>query len=348
MLRTVLGDIDPGTMGVTLSHEHILYDGSSWFQEPTAEGDRKFMDADVRLDNLWWMRQHPYSNQKLLRFDDEDLAVSELSEFRKWGGTTVIEVSSLGLARDVGGLARVAERTALNIVAGAGYYVEFSHPEDVASATVDELCNSIVRDIEEGVAGTGIRAGVIGEIGVSWPIRPKEEKVLRAAARAQSATGAAVTVHTPYQATTAEAGLVIADILETEGADLRRVVMGHLDNTLANPGYHCKLAERGCYLEFDGFGCEVFESEFDFVYPSDSARVAAIRDLVKEGLADRLLLSHDMGYKFCLQSYGGYGYAHILRNIMPRLVLAGVPESTVTEILTENPRRVFPLASSGA
>lgn len=348
VLRTVLGDVEPAEMGFTLSHEHLVCDSSSWFRRPTREDDLAYVDAEPALDNLWWMRQHPNSNRRVLRLDDENLAVEELRQFRHHGGSTVIELTATGLGRDAGALARIAAQTGLHIVAATGLYVEKSHPSWVRGATVDDLTERFVSEIEYGIDGSAIRAGVIGEIGLSEPIGAGERKALQAAARAQQRTGAAISVHTAAHATEADTALRALEILAGEDADLSCVVMGHMDTTLHRPTYHRAVLELGCMLEFDLFGHEFFESENDFVCPGDLEKTRAVAALVQAGFRDQLLLSHDVCYKIQLQHYGGYGYAHLLRNILPRFVLEGVPAEVVVDILTRNPRRVFPLGSASS
>ena len=344
-LRTVLGDIDSAEMGITLAHEHILCDSSSWFQDPTDPDGVEFARADPVIENLWWMRQHPNSNRSVLTLDDTDIAVRELAAFKQLGGRTVIDLTSIGLGRDPEGIAEVSRRTGLNVVLGTGFYVAASHSEDVRSSTVDELTERIIQEIEVGIGETGIRAGVIGEVGMSHPLAPSEERSLRAAARGAAATGAAISVHTAAHAVEVESALIAADILGEEGADLSRVVMGHMDTTLHKADYHRRVLELGCYVEFDLFGHEFFESENDFISPGDYEKTKAVSRLVDEGFASQLLLSHDICYKIQLRTWGGYGYAHLLQNIIHRFVLEGVPESTVLDIMTQNPARVFPLES---
>ena len=290
------------------------------------------------------MRQHPNSNRFLLYLDDIDVAVRELDAFAKLGGRTVVDLSCVGLGGQPEQLAVVARRTGLNVVLGTGFYVDASLSDDVRAASVDELTEHLIGDLTEGIGGTDIRAGVIGEIGMSNPLEPVEERSLRAAARASQATGAAISVHTAAHAVEVDSALRAADILGEEGADLSRVIMGHMDTTLHRPDYHRRVVDLGCYVEFDLFGHEFFESENDFISPGDYAKTKAVSRLIAEGYASQVLLSHDCCFKIQLRTWGGYGYAHLLRNILPRFVLEGVPESVILGIMTDNPARVLPLA----
>ncbi len=341
-LRTVLGDIDAATMGVTLPHEHLICDSSVWLQPPSDALGAEMASAEPSLENLWWMRQFPNSNASVLQMTDEQQAVDELETFTANGGGTIVELTcSEGLGRDVEALVRVSRASGVHVVASTGLYVAASHAPGVAQASVDELAEAMVAEIEEGVDGGDVRCGVIGEIGLSWPIHPDELKALRAAALAQQATGAGITVHTAAHAIDEDSAILAADVLEREGADLSRVVMGHMDTSLHRLDYHRAVLARGCYVEYDLFGHEFFESENSFQSFGDTERVRATATLVGEGAGNQLLLSHDICYTIQRQRYGGYGYAHLLRNISPRLELVGIAGSLIRSILIDNPRRAF-------
>jgi phosphotriesterase-related protein len=200
----------------------------------------------------------------------------------------------------------------------------------------------MIRDIEDGMSGTTIRAGIIGEIGVSEPITEGEIRVLRAAAAAHRATGAAITIHNAA-VNGARSGDRVADILESEGVDLRRVVMGHMESSIDSPDHHRDLARRGCYLGFDMFGQDEFETGFPYIHAGDPQRTRAVRALVDDGFGRQLLLSHDVCYRLHLQRYGGYGYAHLLRNVRLRFMHEGLEEDVFWSIMTDNPRDVIPL-----
>ncbi|GLP83016.1 phosphotriesterase family protein [Mycobacterium antarcticum] len=343
-LRTVLGDVPAHQMGITLPHEHLRTDSSVWFQP----SEHEYSHCEPALHNLWWMRQYPNSNPSVLRLTDEDLVVEELEPFRDLGGRTVIELTTVGLGRDVSALASMASRTGLQIVAGTGHYVQAAHAPGVAQASIDELAADMVDEITNGVADTGIRCGVIGEIGISYPIHPDEAKVLSAAALAQRQTGAAIAVHTAAHRPDVDSALDVADILESAGADLSRVVMAHLDTSLHRPDYHRRVAERGCIVEYDLFGHEFFESENAFQSFGDTERVHAVAALIADGYGTQLLLSHDICYLIQLRSYGGYGYAHLLQNISARLALMGIDNAALLSLMVDNPARIFPLATSEA
>lgn len=344
VLRTVRGDVDPALMGVTLPHEHVFTDTSTWFRAPNDPLGASLSQRLPTLSTLWWHRAHPNSSLPVLRLTDEATAVEELAVFAAAGGGTVVDLTSEQMGRNPAGLVHVSQATGLHVVAATGHYVGAAHAPWVRAASEDELADRMVQEVTVGIGDTGVRAGVIGELGLSWPVRDDERKVLRAAAQAQRRSGAAVAVHTAAHAVAEDSALVAADELEAAGADLSRVVMAHMDTTLHRPDYHRAVADRGCWLEYDLFGHELFESENDFQSFGDTETARAVVQRVEEGYGGRLLLSQDVCYLLQLQRYGGYGYAHLLRNIVPRLALWGLPADAARRLLTDNPRALFPLA----
>ncbi|HWF50766.1 MAG TPA: hypothetical protein VG294_09025 [Solirubrobacteraceae bacterium] len=348
VLRTVEGDVPADSVGITLAHEHVQCDSSVWLNAASASRYPELSRARPALENLWWMRQFPNSNADILRLDDPDLAVQELAVLAEAGGGALIDVTPIGLGRDVAALRTIAERSRVRIVSGTGFYVAGAHPEWMKRSSEAELAELMTREIVHGVGDTGIRCGVIGELGVSEPLHDRERRVLRAAARVQRATGAAISIHTAAHAIDVDSALTAADILQDAGADLSRVVMGHLDTSLHRPEYHEAVAARGCMVEYDLFGHEFFESENGFQSFGDTETCRAVARMVTAGLIDHLLLSHDICYKIQLQAYGGYGYAHLLRNIVPRLELLGIGAEQLRRILVENPRRIFAMSGERA
>jgi phosphotriesterase-related protein len=344
-VQTVLGPVKPDELGITLVHEHLLLDLTCLFAEPDTARGRARARQPVSLENLSWIRRNWTSSLDNLRLDDEALAVREALEYRLDGGRTIVDVTSIGLARDPLGLQRIARATGLHVVMGCGYYVARSHPAGMDSRSQQDIEDEIVREITRGVADTGVRAGIIGELGCSWPLAADEEKVLRAAARAQQRTGVAVSIH-PGPGRDPASLLQIIELLRAAGADLGRVIMGHLDRTGLEADTLRKVAASGCYLAFDTFGQETW------VYPlgpfdrlSDAQRVDLIRELIAEGLGRQILVSHDVGYKHRLAAYGGSGYSHVLTTVLPyQMRRKGIREEQVQWLLVDNPARALQLA----
>jgi phosphotriesterase-related protein len=341
-VMTVLGPVAADRLGKTLMHEHLLFNLETYLHEPPDSADVPMMEQPLTLDNLWWVREHPMASRQNLYQSDAALAASEAARFKAAGGSTIVEVSSIGLARDVRGLQQVARQTGLNIVAGTGYYVGSSHPASLAGRSVEDVTEELVRDIREGMDGTDIRAGVIGEIGTSEPLYATEGLVLRAAARAQAQTGVAMVVHPAPQHRSAEAFAPWLNLLVSEGALPARVVLSHCEARLGErPGDFALLAERGYMLALDTWGNAKHYESRNFTMPSDEDRVRLLARLVADGLAPHLVLAQDVCYRDALTAYGGPGYGHILRGIWPRLLAAGIAPAALETMMIDNPRRVL-------
>jgi phosphotriesterase-related protein len=349
---TVSGPVDVQQLGLTLPHEHIMFDSTCFFdaedpefarQEALPEWKAEVMRRGVSLETVGELRRDPMLARDNLILDDEDVAVRELEMFREAGGGTVVDVSPAEMGRHPLSFRRIAERTGLNIIAATGHYLAFTHPPEVASQSVDEIARWMITELTVGIDGTDVRAGIIGELGVSeGGMHPNEEKVLRAGALAQVETGAPITVHNAIPSE--KQGSRVLKVLEAEGADPTRVIMGHMTHTVPAPEYHRSLADSGAVLEFDRFGAELYNDIWggkNFCEPRDAEVVREIAQLVGEGYEDRILISHDVGFKVQLSSYGGLGFAHIPRRVLTYLRNLDVPETAIQQITVGTPARVL-------
>jgi phosphotriesterase-related protein len=226
---------------------------------------------------------------------------------------------------------------------GASHYVGAAHPRDMDTRSEDAIASEIVRDIAVGVGDTGVRAGIIGEVGCSWPLTANERKVLRASGRAQRRTGAPLLIH-PGRNEAAPAEIV--DVLREVGADLSRTIIGHIERTIFERSEMAKLAETGCVLEFDLFGREhsYYKHSPDIDMINDGVRLRLLAGLIAEGLGRQIVLAHDTAQKSHLVRYGGPGYGHILQNIVPRMRFRGFREADIHAMLVETPKRVLAFA----
>ena len=259
-VMTVLGPVDPETLGPTLTHEHIFIDASCNFVYQEEASLQDLLHAPVSMSMLGLLRRRPFSVcLDNTRLSDESLAIEELTRFQRAGGQTLVDCTVIGIRRDPVAVQRVARATGLNVVQGTGIYVEPSHPDWVATIKVEELAQMFINDVRVGIAETGVRAGLIGEIGTSGVARsssdykrvgditPDEEKVLRAAGRASVETGAAVSVHLDVRG---QGAFRIIDILEEEGVAPERMIMSHMDS-VADLAYHKAIGARGVFVEYD-------------------------------------------------------------------------------------------------
>jgi len=356
-IQTVTGLIDPETLGVCLTHEHHLLDLSDLLPPPNTASARGFYASPLTVEAAAYCRNYSEFSTAHHRLDSVETAVEELGLFKQHGGQAMIDLTLPDIYRDPLGLRRISRATGVHVVMGCGFYVAAAHPPALADWSEEQIAAMIVADIVEGAAAeeesrstgkgvvhrrnTGVRAGVIGEIGCSSPLHDDERKCLRAAARAQRQTGATVFVH-PGRAETAP--LEILDQLRSAGADLRRVVLAHLDRTVFNRDMLRQIAETGAYLSYDLFGDH--PSGF---YPhnpavhllNDAGRVAEVSWMIEQGWTEQILISHDMAQAFRLAKWGGHGYHYILAEIVPQMRMRGISEEEVDQILVGNPRTLL-------
>jgi len=292
---TVTGPVGRDELGFVLPHEHVFID----------------LVREYRGSGL---------------LNDEHLACQELGALKAAGGGTLVDLTPDEIGRDPAALRRVSEATGISIVMGCGHYRDPYLDRGWFDRTpVDAIADEIVRDITEGVRGTGVRAGIIGEIGADRRyISAAEERSFRAAARAHLKTGLTISTH----AARWPVGLAQLKLLAEEGVDPGRVIVGHTD-TVPIPGYHLALVEQGCYISFDSIGTG---SSYD-----THRAVDYVLDLVRAGFGSQILLSHDVCLRDHLRATGGCGYAYLLTEFLPLLTAAGLDQEQVRAFVTDNP-----------
>ena len=341
-VQTVLGLVDPSELGHTQTHEHLLSD-LSWYYDVTVSslpaGVRGRSLEPICLENYGWVRRNWISNKQNMSLTSESDAIAEMRKYIASGGGSVVDATSKGIARDPEGLVRISRATGVGVVMGAGYYVVEAHPDEVGRMSEEELAESIVRDVVEGADGTGINSGIIGEIGLGYPMHPDEEKVLRAAAKAQVETGAPLLIHPGRDPAAPVDAMRI--VREAEG-DPERTVMSHIDRTIFSLGEVLELAKTGCYVEFDLFGQE--SSYYPLApidMPNDAARINYLMGLMDAGFGHKLVIAQDICTKVHLSKYGGEGYNHILENVVPIMRRKGMSAQEVDTILVHNPAHIL-------
>jgi phosphotriesterase-related protein len=339
-VMTVCGPTPAEALGVVTTHEHVFIDIRNQFSEFTAATRRAISEQPVQMSNLDALSRNPYAVKDNLTLNDAAVAEDEVMRFKRAGGDTIVDATSVGIGRDPEALLSIARATGLNIVAGCGYYTGDTHPTDMDSRTVEQIKQEMLTDIQQGIDGTRIRAGVIGEIGTSVEILPNERKALAAAAEVQAETGLGMHVHTyPWGAQ----GLAALEIARQHGARLDKVVIDHVDVEI-DLNYCVELIKTGAFIEFDNLGKEYFiDRRFrgfaGGVFARDIERVRAIKQLIEAGYVRHLLLSNDLCLKTMLHRYGGWGYDHLLTNIVPMLIDEGITPDHIDVLLRENPRR---------
>jgi phosphotriesterase-related protein len=341
-VMTVRGPVSEGELGIVLAHEHLFMDLRNQFTPFEDPESARISSQKVCMANLGRLRRNPYAVRDNLVLDDPAVMAREASAFKEPGGRTIVECTSIGIGRDARALKELADSTGLHVIAGCGYYTQDTHPPQMSGWNAEEVAAQMVRDLAEGMDGTDIRAGVIGEIGTSDPVRPDEWKVLEAAALAHDEMGAAVYVHTYPWGTR---GLEAADFLIRRGVPPQKVVICHAD-VEPRLDYIRELLGRGVFVEFDDFGKEfcVSPSERGFAgggFAGDPERVRLLRGLLDAGYERQLLITNDICFKSMLSHYGGWGYGHILRHVVPMLRAEGADERAIQTLLQDNPRRLL-------
>jgi phosphotriesterase-related protein len=306
-VQTVLGEIRPADLGFTLPHEHTQI-------------------------ALWHVRDR-WDYWQLTR--DQPLILEELAAYREAGGRSLVDLTLPGVGRDPRWLADLARASGLHIVMGSGWYREAYYPPEllVDRRSVDDLADTLVREATEGVGDTGIRPGIIGEIGTDKPwVSALEERVHRAAARAASQTGLAITTHGVLSAV----GRDQLRIFEDEGLDPARIVIGHADSH-PHLDHHLAIVDRGASIEFDFLGMSFTPVERH----GEQRVVELLCELLARGHVERVLLSQDVCHDSQLSRYGGNGYTYLARTFLPRLRAAGVSDAEIETMTVANPRRLL-------
>jgi phosphotriesterase-related protein len=336
--QTVLGPISGDELGITLSHEHCLIDGTCDFVEPKEITEKKIANEPLSFKNVGYIRYGRF-NRDDMQLTDEKLCIKELLPFKYAGGRTIVDATNVDLGRDPLALKRISLATGLNIIMGSGYYTQKGQAlHRMNQRTEEDIADEIMKDIFEGVGITGVHSGMIGEIGCSWPLEDSERKVLRAAGVAQKESGAPLHIHPGrFEESPAE----IINILKEVGADLSHTAINHFERTVFEPTNRYAIADSGCYLEYDLWGIEGYYNEAFAVLdiPNDAKRIAQIKDLIAAGYQSQILISHDICQKCHYMAFGGHGYNHILYNVVPAMRRREITERQINDLLIENPKR---------
>ncbi len=306
-VMTVQGPVPPSELGFILPHEHTQI-------------------------SLWHIPDR-WDYWELTR--DEPVILDELRAFRDAGGTALADLTLPGVGRDPAWLRRVSERSGLHVVMGGGWYRTAYYPVEalIDRRSTDSLAEELVAEATVGVGDTGIRIGILGEIGTDKPwLTPAEERVHRAVARAARRTGLAISTH----AVMSDVGAAQLTVFEEEGVDPGRVVIGHADSYPVLDHY-LSLISRGASIEFDFLGMSSQPTE----KYGEGRVVELLLELLHRGHGDRVLLSLDVCHNGQLRRYEGNGYAYLQTTFLPRLRAAGVSEAEIDRMTIENPRRIL-------
>ncbi len=342
---TVRGPIAPSELGATLMHEHLIIDFLAVPAEQQPSHSLAFQPetfgagwhAPLGPSNAYEARRNSYSLKATLQMVSEEDAVVAMREYHAHGGRALVELTPIGVGRDPALLRSVSERTGVHVIMGTGYYVNDLHPPGLSEKSESEIAEAILADIHTGT--DGIRPGIIGEIGLVWPVHPVEERVLRAAVRCQRETGLGLTIHPGRHPA---APMHAIRIVEQAGGDPTRTIICHLDRTIFTDADFLALAKTGCYLEQDLFGLESSYyplAEIDM--PNDAMRIDRILMLMEKGHLDQVIISEDIDNISRHTAYGGEGYHHILARVVPVMRRKGMSQAEIDRILIGTPARAL-------
>jgi phosphotriesterase-related protein len=331
-VHTVRGPVSPEELGWTDIHEHVLCDlGRNAEADPAHP---ELLGARVTLESAGILSHNPLAMADNLVLSDEALAAAELAACRDAGIGAIVDPTTRHFGRDPAALRRIAEATGLHIVAATGRYVHgFLSPAEQARP-VEELVEEMLREVTEGIDGSGVRAGIIGELGTSECIHADEARTLVAAARVSRRTGAPLMVHTDPHSRMALQALAV---LERAGADPCRVSICHVDSSFLEEEYLEAILERGAFVELDTFG-ENFCLHPNYG-PSDLDRIRLLCRLLDAGHARQVMLGCDLCMKSRLHAFGGWGYDHLPTNVLPAMRRLGIAASDLETLLRDNPAR---------
>jgi len=316
LVETVRGPIETSQLGVTLMHKHIFV-----------------LSPEVQ-------QNYPGAWNEDERVAD---ALAQLDALKVRGVDTLVDVTVLGLGRNIPRIQRIAAQTTLQIVVATGLYIYNDLPlyfhlrgPGTPFGGPEVMVDMFVRDITEGIAGTGVKAAILKCTTEADGLTPGTERLLRAVAQAHRSTGAPITTHT--HAPTYR-GRDQQRLFRDEGVDLTRVVIGHAGDS-TDLAYLREIMDNGSIVGMDRFGV-------GFPLPLGD-RVHTVAQLCAAGYADRMILSHDYSCYLDLfdddvraAHFPSWSYTHIFDDVLPALKQRGVTEDQVHQMLVTNPRRIF-------
>lgn len=315
-VQTARGPIDTAQLGVTLMHEHVF-----------------ILTTEV-------LQNYP---EKWNEATEVENAVAKLDALAARGVRTIVDPTVIGLGRNVPIVQRVAQRTQLQIVVATGLYTYNELPSyfhyrgpGTALGGAEAMTEMFVKDIVEGIAGTGVKAAILKCATDEAGLTPGVERVLRAVAQAHRQTGVPITTHTHAHT---HRGRDQQRVFKEEGVDLRRVVIGHCGDT-TDVDYLKELMDNGSTIGMDRFG-------IDMTLPFEE-RVNTVVALCRQGYADRMVLSHDAACfidwfdpEMMRAAAPKWTYTHISDDVLPALRTRGTSDAHIEHMLVDNPRRIF-------
>ncbi|MGL4383558.1 MAG: phosphotriesterase family protein, partial [Bacilli bacterium] len=261
--------------------------------------------------------------------NDKEATIEEFKQLKKLGVTNIIDVTNYGMKPNPLYVQEVALAANINIIQGCGFYQERFFDDYIKNASVEQLANHMIKEINNGIGNTNIKASFIGEIGTSKDgMTINEAKVFKAATIAALKTGVVISTHT----TLGLQGRQHVAFFQEANFPLDRVVLGHVDLT-GDLAYILELLASGVYIEFDTIGKEN--------YLLDEIRIDMLKAIEQAGYEDKVMLSMDITRKSSLKKYGGLGYSYLLDTFIPKCLQNGISQSFIDKMLCDNPYQLF-------
>lgn len=308
MVNTVRGVLDSSELGITLSHEHVLLSSAG---------------IKDTFPNL-------IDREGIIR-----KAVNSLVMEGEYAVHTIMDVTTMDAGRDVRLLERVSKEAEINIICSTGIWLDI--PRIFWNANPDDVADLFIGEITDGIEDTGIKPGLIKVASHAGGVTQEGEIILRAAARANLATGIPITTHTYASEQT---GSQQIKVLEDEGVNLNNVYIGHSDDSL-DIDYLKGMLEKGVWLGMDHLTFEYREG-----LPNLSQRLKTIKELIDSGYENKLMLGHDWAIAMPIfgedliksrDEYNPHGYGFIRKIVIPELLRIGVPERVIQAFMVINP-----------
>lgn len=326
-IRTVCGDINSHKIRNVLIHEHVVWN--------LINQNYKLTKKTINLHNRWQTNYENNQNPQNSFQDNANIAIKELKILKAYGGDLIVDQSTFGIGRNAKLLEKISKKSNVKIVAAAGTYKANFIPKKIQLLSVKKLTERFTKEIETGIKNTNIKAGIIGEIGCSEKINKFEKNALIAAARTSILTGAAISIHPGKNP---ESPFKIINILEKTNVDISRVAISHIDRTYPFGDRLKELLQKGVYIEWDFFGIENSNLWLnDIELPMDRDRIKLIKKMFKLGYGDKILISQDICSKTRLHNWGGHGYDHIFRNIIPLMKHYNLNHDEIDKLIRKNP-----------
>lgn len=263
------------------------------------------------------------------KLNDFEKTKKELLRLKELGVTRIVDVTNIGMGRNVEFIMRLEKETGIEILMSTGYYKEPFFPEEVEKLSIEKLEEKLINDIKIGIDGTNKKAIFIGEIGTGFEkITSLEEKVFIVASRVQKKTGVYISTHTSL----GKLGHEQLDIIEKNGGILEKVILGHTDLS-KDIHYIENLLKRGVYISFDTIG--------KINYLSEEKRIEYIKYLCDRGWENKILLSVDLTRQSHLKDNDGIGYSYLIEKFVPKLVENGIGLEKVEKFLVKNPKKIL-------